>query len=1142
MGGSSSKGYSKVGKDDPGESIKLNVAAEGGDVAYGTVTSATEVNPAMPGGLMTGIYPTLDGSGEEKSTLYNTEKETGLTVAEAARRYAKFGPNSLDEKEVNHCLKLAIEFVQPMPLVVWVAMIVEAIEYGIDGGSSPLVDIIVLFLLQMLNVFVGYIEEMKSGDAVAALRGSLKKDVAVFRGGEQKVVTPADLVPGDVVEFSHGCGIPADCQLMKGGHPIKVDQAQLTGESLPVEISAGKFALMGSTLKQGHGRAIVVATGSQTFLGKTAAMVQVEGMGHFEIVLQQLLIALVAAGVTVMTIVFIYLMVVIEERFMTVLSFNVVLLIASIPIALKVVCTTTLALGSQQLAKERAIVTRLSSIEELAGLTLLCSDKTGTLTTGKMILKDDLDQNSAEFIAMADGHPGREGFHRVWEKGKNNGKDWTRQDLLQFACMATQWDNARHATEEEREGKLDAIDFMLLNSEQVDAKGNHIGGLDWKALDDYEHEKEGFQPFDPAIKRTSAHVVNKRTKAHFKIAKGATNTLLKMCDNYESFQKDFDASIESFASRGIRAIALIRTDDVKEDEQGESKGWYMLGFLCFLDPPRPDTAHVIAMAESFGVEVKMITGDAQAIAVEMCKTIGLPKKHIMEKINKEKGVDFSPHILKGLDVLPQLPVENLMKGKCDDGTRDPNKKKEDDQKYWDNCTPIGDKYGELCLDSNGFAGVLPEHKFLIVEALRQSGHMVGMCGDGVNDAPALARADVGIAVSGATEAAQASADIVLTDPGLSTIVTAMVVSRKIFTRMKNFVIYRVACTEQLLFFFLISCLAFNPREYAPKGEGYHPDDWPEYFSLPVIALVTICILNDGTIISVAYDNVEASLKPEAWDLKVMYWVASVIGLVALASSILLLDLGLKSAQGGDNGLCAFGVKAQTFPEIQTMMYLKISLSDYCSVFNSRTKGWCWSRAPSLVVVGAACLAVTAATFFSAYWPFGSGMKGLDWDVIAIVWVYVLLWSLVQDAAKVLNNSIMCHLGVVENLGVVDEDKLSFQMKQGTGPEDCGTAGAANYGSALTITRRRTVSCRDSIGEQGDAPLHGLFGEKKHNQPSQFSGDPTIQTPQDKSAWGDQVDRDNARQTRDRSLSGHDEHITHQLMSQPTESVTKKVDF
>jgi len=825
-------------------------------------------------------------------------------------------------------------------------------------------------------------------------------------------------------------------------------------------------------------------------------------MGHFEQVLQQLLIALVAAGVTVMTVVFIYLMVVIEERFMTVLSFNVVLLIASIPIALKVVCTTTLALGSQQLAKERAIVTRLSSIEELAGLTLLCSDKTGTLTTGKMILKDDLEANDSERETMAKDHPGLEGFHRVWEKGKNKGKDWTRQDLLQFACMATQWDNAR---DEKSRDKLDAIDFMLLNSEKVDAQGNHIGGLDWKALDDYEHAKDGFQPFDPAIKRTSAHVVDKRTKEEFKIAKGATDTLLEMCDNYENFKEDFNASIDSFALRGIRAIALIRTDNVKENNKGDSTGWYMLGFLCFLDPPRKDTAHVISMAESFGVEVKMITGDAKAIAVEMCKTIGLPKKHIMDQVNKEKGDGFSPHILEGLKVLEQLPVENLMEGKLDDGIRDLTKKKDKDDKYWESCTMIEKTYGDMCLDSNGFAGVLPEHKFLIVEALRQRGHMVGMCGDGVNDAPALARADVGIAVSGATEAAQASADIVLTDPGLSTIVTAMVVSRKIFTRMKNFVIYRVACTEQLLFFFLISCLAFNPRDYAPKDSpDYNEDDWPEYFSLPVIALVTICILNDGTIISVAYDNVEASLKPEAWDLKVMYWIASVIGLVALASSILLLDLGLKSAKGGDNGLCVFGVKAQTFPEIQTMMYLKISLSDYCSVFNSRTKGWCWSRAPSLVVVFAAVLAVTAATFFSAYWPFGSGMKGMDWDVIALVWVYVLLWSLVQDAAKVLNNYLMAHLGIVENLGVVDEDQLCFQMNQGTGAGDVKAESAANYGTAVAVTRRRTGSCRDSIDLKDDAPVHGLYGTTKDNKSARwFSGnpnDPTIQAVQEHSTF------------------------------------------
>jgi H+-transporting ATPase len=550
----------------------------------------------------------------------------------------------------------------------------------------------------------------------------------------------------------------------------------------------------------------------------------------------------------------------------------------------------------------------------------------------------------------------------------------------------------------------------------------------------------------------------------------------------------------------------------------------MLGFLCFMDPPRPDTAHVIAMAESFGVEVKMITGDERNIAIEMCKTIGLPKKEDMERINAEQGEGTSPNILPGTD-LEQLPVENLMEGKLDDGTRDFSKKKDQDDHYWQTCNDIHTKYGELCENSNGFAGVLPEHKFLIVEALRQQGHMVGMCGDGVNDAPALARADVGIAVSGATEAAQASADIVLTDPGLSTIVTAMVVSRKIFTRMKNFVIYRVACTEQLLFFFLISCLAFNPRDYAPKG--YNPDDWPEYFSLPVIALVTICILNDGTIISVAYDNVEASLKPEAWDLKIMYWVASVIGMVALASSILLLDLGLKSAKGGNNGLCALGVDKMTFPEIQTMMYLKISLSDYCSVFNSRTKGWCWSRPPSPVVMAAALLAVTAATIFSAYWPFGSGMKGMDWGVIAIVWVYVLLWSLVQDACKVFNNYCMAKLGLVQNLGVVNEENLNFNKSMARDVD----SGADNFGPAVEISRSRATSVRKSVDNLSE-PVHGLYANPSDSKPTRwFSGqssDPTIRTLPEKSSWADEVDDERA--ARDRSISQHEEPITHQLVN------------
>jgi magnesium-transporting ATPase (P-type) len=197
------------------------------------------------------------------------------------------------------------------------------------------------------------------------------------------------------------------------------------------------------------------------------------------------------------------------------------------------------------------------------------------------------------------------------------------------------------------------------------------------------------------------------------------------------------------------------------------------------------------------------------------------------------------------------------------------------------ATTLGRDYGELCRKADGFAQVFPEHKYLIVEALRQQGMLVGMTGDGVNDAPALKRADVGIAVQGATSAAQAAADIVLTEPGLSTIVTAIVTSRKIFQRMKNFVIYRVACTEQLLFFFFISCIFYHPNQFE--------DSWPQHFAIPVIALVTITILNDGTIISVAYDNVHASMQPEKWDLNILYIVSSAVGLTALASSVLLLS-------------------------------------------------------------------------------------------------------------------------------------------------------------------------------------------------------------------------------------------------------------
>ena len=312
--------------------------------------------------------------GVDKATLLNTPEE-GLTEVEAERRLQLFGTNELSRKEENVWVKLALEFVQPMPLMIWAAILIESLEAYVHSSPDDVVDVLVLIVLQLLNVLVGFIEELKAGDSIAALRDSLKPEAIVKRENKIYTINATLLVPGDVIALGAGGAIPADCKLREG-KPIQVDQAALTGESLPVAMFEGSEAKMGSTVTRGEIEATVTATGSQTFFGKTADLVQgVDELGHFEKVLREIMYILVALGVFIYALVFIYLNMIGVDFWQT-LAFNVVLLVASIPIALRVVCTTTLALGCHELAAEKAIVARLSSVEELAGMTILCSDKT----------------------------------------------------------------------------------------------------------------------------------------------------------------------------------------------------------------------------------------------------------------------------------------------------------------------------------------------------------------------------------------------------------------------------------------------------------------------------------------------------------------------------------------------------------------------------------------------------------------------------------------------------------------------------------------------------------------------------------------------------------------------------------------------
>ena len=676
----------------------------------------------------------------------------------------------------------------------------------------------------------------------------------------------------------------------------------------------GDVPKMGSTITRGESEAIVTGTGAETFFGKTAALIEgVDELGHFEKVLREIMWVLVGAGSIVTFIVLIYLLAA-GNSFLDVLSFCVVLLIASIPIAMRVVCVTTLAIGCGELAAEKAIVARISSIEEMAGMTILCSDKTGTLTLNKMVLQQDLP---------------------VFCPGIN------RQDVLVAAALAAKW----------WEPPKDALDTLVL------------GAVDVSKLAEYK--QVDYTPFNPTIKRTEA-LIQRKDGSTFKVMKGAPQILLEMAENRAEISDAVDAKVMELAKRGVRSLAVSCTKD-------EHSGWIFMGIMTFLDPPRPDTKHTIDCAKEFGVAVKMITGDHKTIAIETCRQLGM-----------------GTNVL-GADRLPVVKAEELEK--------------------MDN---LGRDYGGLVEASDGFAQVFPEHKYLLVEALRQRHHIVGMTGDGVNDAPALKRADVGIAVQGATDAAQAAADIVLTEPGLSTIVTAIVTSRKIFQRMKNFVIYRVACTEQLLVFFFVSCIMYNPSKYN--------DTWPNYFDIPVIALVTITILNDGTIISISYDNVEASIMPEKWDLNILYVVSTCIGGVELISSLWLLHMALRSNLP-DSTFSRIGISGLAFGQIQTLLYLQLALSAYMTVFVSRTKSWLWTRSPSWQLSLACVIATASSTLLSAYWPFGNGMVGIPFEHILGCWVYILAWMFVQDAAKVACYNVLFKLGHIQEIQTIDESKL-----------------------------------------------------------------------------------------------------------------------
>ncbi|MFZ0304116.1 MAG: plasma-membrane proton-efflux P-type ATPase [Terracidiphilus sp.] len=772
----------------------------------------------------------------------------GLTQAEAQKRLAQYGPNAIIEKKTNVLLKLLSYFWGPIPWMIEGAVI-------LSGVVRHWLDFFIILLLLCSNAVVGFWEEHQAGNAIAALKARLATLAKVKRDGKWENPKASELVPGDVIRLRLGDIVPADARLLEGDS-IEVDQSALTGESLPVTANPGGAVFSGSIIRQGEIDAMVYATGLNTYFGKTAQMVEeAHTVSHFQKAVLKIgdyLIVLAVALVALILIVALFR----GDKVLTTLEFCLVLLVAAIPVAMPTVLSVTMAVGARLLAKKEAIVTRLSAIEELAGVDVLCSDKTGTLTQNKLTLGDPFTVNNI-----------------------------SGNDVILWAALAS------------RAEDKDTIDLAV------------IGGVkDDKALKSFKVLH--FQPFDPVHKRTEATVSGTDGKRFF-VAKGAPQVILEMSTNAGEVKPAVEKAINDFAGRGYRSLGVARAD-----EEGK---WKFAGMLPLFDPPREQAKATIASARQMGVDVKMVTGDQIAIARETSKQLGL-----------------------GTNILDAAALGDTKKQESS-------------------------KTQETIEKADGFAQVFPEHKYHIVDVLQQRGHIVGMTGDGVNDAPALKKADCGIAVSGATDAARAAASIVLLAPGLSVIIDAIKESRRIFQRMNSYAIYRIAETLRVLFFMTLAILVFN------------------FYPLTAVMIVMLALLNDGAILSIAYDNVLYKNKPESWNMRLVLSISTVLGVIGVAAAFLLFYLGER-------------VFHMDRLHIQTLMYLKLSVAGHLTIFLTRTRGPFWSIRPARILWIAVLGTQTIATLIAVY---GLFMAPIGWKWAGFVWAYALIWALINDRVKLL---------------------------------------------------------------------------------------------------------------------------------------------
>lgn len=768
----------------------------------------------------------------------------GLTASEAAQRLERFGENTFEEAERSLLGKLLSYFWGPIPWMIEAAAILSAVvEHWADLG--------IIMTMLLLNAGVGFWQEHKADSAIKQLKQRLALKARVLRDGRWQTLLARELVPGDVVALRMGDVIPADVRLVEGRY-LSVDESALTGESLPVDKSAGDTAYSGSSAKQGEMKGRVVATGMDTYFGRTARLMQqARGRSHFQRAVLRIgnfLIFATLALVALIVVVSLFR----QDPVLETVRFALILTVAAIPVALPAVLSVTMAIGAEKLARLKAIVSRLVSIEEMAGMDVLCADKTGTLTQNQLTV----------------GNPAPFG-------------EADKQGLLLAAALASRQDDP------------DGIDAAMLDA--LGDTGNLKG-----------YRVEDFTPFDPVSKRSEAAVLREGARWYF--TKGAPQVVLALCEPHEELSARVAEQAERFAADGFRTLGVAR--------RGEAGPWEFLGLIPLFDPPREDSADTIARIRGMGVSMRMLTGDHLAIARQIANRLGLGQR-----------------ILSA------------------------------DQAFGEGGTLSGEEIER----SNGFAQVLPEHKYAIVEALQAQDHIVGMTGDGVNDAPALRKADVGIAVSGATDAARAAADLVLTESGLSVISTAIAEARRIFRRMNSYAIFRIAETIRVLLFLTLSILIF------------------EFYPVTAVMVVLLALLNDVPIMMIAFDNAAVADEPRRWDMKRTLWEASLLGTLGVLATFVLYWLG--------RDLLVLPTE-----QLQTLIFLKLLVAGHMTLYITRADGVFWQRPlPSWRLFVAVEATQVLGTLAAVY---GWFITAIGWPLALMVWGFSLLSFTVNATAKV----------------------------------------------------------------------------------------------------------------------------------------------